>query len=170
MKAYAPRINHIVVDVECRPQDAAWEETMYATQHSTSTSDEQKSVPEFTSRRVPIITSPTHDAFWSHIYTRGLPTVIRGQHMGTCTSTWTPQYLYAHASSERTIVSVHVCPTQHMDFVNKNFVSRCVYVLACVGCWTFAGCGTACACLLCFVVDVMFDAHAHADVQNHDIS
>lgn len=63
------------------------------------------------------ITSP---AEFSSIMTTGQPVVIEGLNLGSCTESWTDEYLLEKIGRDRSIV-VHQATTPNMDFVSKNF-------------------------------------------------
>ncbi|KAK0651390.1 hypothetical protein B0T16DRAFT_403822 [Cercophora newfieldiana] len=51
---------------------------------------------------------------------KGQPAVLEGLDFGTCTSTWTLDYLSSKIGPDRK-VTIHESPTQAMDFTSKNF-------------------------------------------------
>ena len=50
------------------------------------------------------------------------PCLISGVDIGPAQSLWTAEYLATKCGARE--VKVHVCPREHMDFLNKNFVYK----------------------------------------------
>ncbi|XP_067843910.1 tRNA wybutosine-synthesizing protein 5 isoform X3 [Heptranchias perlo] len=53
---------------------------------------------------------------------RRKPAVLKGIHLGTCTSKWTVDYLSTTGGSQE--VKIHVASVPQMNFINKNFIYR----------------------------------------------
>ena len=62
------------------------------------------------------------DEVLKEIFHSRKPCVIHGLDIGPARSLWTAEYLGAKCGTRE--VKVHVCPTNRMDFINKNFVYR----------------------------------------------
>ncbi|XP_041057548.1 tRNA wybutosine-synthesizing protein 5 isoform X1 [Carcharodon carcharias] len=60
--------------------------------------------------------------FLQEIYPLRKPAVLKGIHLGTCTSKWTVDYLSTTGGSQE--VKVHVASVPQMDFIHKNFIYR----------------------------------------------
>jgi tRNA wybutosine-synthesizing protein 4 len=57
---------------------------------------------------------------FSSIMAAAQPVIIEGLDLGSCTTSWTTDYLLSKIGAQREIV-VHQASTSHMDFVSKNF-------------------------------------------------
>lgn len=57
---------------------------------------------------------------FSSIMIAGQPAIIEGLNLGSCTESWTDEYLLEKIGKDRSIV-VHQATTSSMDFVSKNF-------------------------------------------------
>lgn len=64
----------------------------------------------------------TKEEFYSIVYPRRQPAVLRGIDLGRAPGLWTPDYLCEHCGSRP--VKVHVCPVAQMDFITKNFAYK----------------------------------------------
>ena len=62
----------------------------------------------------------TSTAEFSSIMTTGQPIIIEGLSLGSCTESWTNEYLLEKIGKDRSIV-VHQATTPTMDFISKNF-------------------------------------------------
>lgn len=70
-------------------------------------------------REVPVFEDVTKDIFINEIYPKRQPALLRGIPLGPALDKWTPDYLAGTAGDRQ--VKVHVCPTDKMDFLAKNF-------------------------------------------------
>ncbi|XP_076788010.1 tRNA wybutosine-synthesizing protein 5 isoform X3 [Arvicanthis niloticus] len=71
---------------------------------------------------VPRLRGVSREQFMEHLYPQRKPLVLEGLDLGSCTSTWTVDYL-SHTGGTKE-VKVHVAPVAQMDFISKNFVYR----------------------------------------------
>ncbi|XP_067843911.1 tRNA wybutosine-synthesizing protein 5 isoform X4 [Heptranchias perlo] len=62
------------------------------------------------------------ETFLREIYPLRKPAVLKGIHLGTCTSKWTVDYLSTTGGSQE--VKIHVASVPQMNFINKNFIYR----------------------------------------------
>lgn len=62
----------------------------------------------------------TSTAEFSSIMATGQPVIIEGLSLGSCTESWTNEYLLEKIGKDRSII-VHQATTPSMDFVSKNF-------------------------------------------------
>ncbi|XP_065183107.1 tRNA wybutosine-synthesizing protein 5-like [Sycon ciliatum] len=73
-------------------------------------------------KEVPVVENVTKELFLSEIYPARKPAILRGIELGEAVRTWTPEYLSTTVGSRP--VKVHVCPSDKMDFVKKNFAYK----------------------------------------------
>ncbi|XP_062907981.1 tRNA wybutosine-synthesizing protein 5 [Mobula hypostoma] len=62
------------------------------------------------------------DKFLHEVYPLRKPAILKGIHLGTCTSKWTVDYLSTAGGNQE--VKIHVASVPQMDFINKNFIYR----------------------------------------------
>ena len=72
--------------------------------------------------QVPVFEGVTKQLFLSEVYPLRKPAILRGVELGDAVRTWTPEYLSSTVGSRP--VKVHVCPSDKMDFVKKNFAYK----------------------------------------------
>ncbi|XP_006816796.1 tRNA wybutosine-synthesizing protein 5-like [Saccoglossus kowalevskii] len=70
--------------------------------------------------QIQIYNNITKEDFLNNVYPLRVPVVLRGLDIGTCTNTWTVDYLCQHAGKKE--VKIHVCQSAQMDFLSKNFI------------------------------------------------
>lgn len=75
-----------------------------------------------------VVKESTLSEFLSRLYNVHEPCVIKDADLGPAPVLWTPDYLMERCATDRE-VKVHVCPTRHMDFINKNFLYRLILLL-----------------------------------------
>lgn len=71
---------------------------------------------------VPVFEKVSKELFLSEIYPARKPAVLRGVELGDAVRTWCPEYLSTTVGDRP--VKVHVCPSEKMDFVKKNFAYK----------------------------------------------
>ncbi|KAK9326361.1 S-adenosyl-L-methionine-dependent methyltransferase [Lipomyces orientalis] len=57
---------------------------------------------------------------WKEIYSIGMPVLVKNADIGSCTSTWTPDYVKDKVGVDRP-VTVHISKSHAMNFQRKNF-------------------------------------------------
>lgn len=124
VKDFAPRVAHAVADIELRPAPDGGEAPAAgpAPRHA---------LPARAPVRVVADASP--QLFVRQLYPAREPMVLRGLDCGRVTAhlratgapLWTPEYLQRSGDAQR-LVSMHVCPDEAMDFVQRNFCFKAV--------------------------------------------
>jgi len=71
---------------------------------------------------VPVVTVKRREDFETLVYCNRKPAVIRGFDLGPAPQLWSADYLRDACGD--TPVKVHVCPTQKMNFISKNFAYK----------------------------------------------
>jgi tRNA wybutosine-synthesizing protein 5 len=62
------------------------------------------------------------ETFSKEIYPKRLPAVLKGLNLGPATHIWSAEYLKEKVGKRN--VKLHLCPTDRMDFVSRNFVYK----------------------------------------------
>ncbi|EIE26282.1 Clavaminate synthase-like protein, partial [Coccomyxa subellipsoidea C-169] len=129
VKWYAPHMRHLVLDVECRPDQAAVTSAISNGADTDMTTPLTTRLPEVAEYR-----GMTRERF-VEISREKQPAVLKGLDLGIAVDGWTGAYLKSLPSSSTTLVSVHVCPdpTGRLHFVHKNFEFRTMPLAELVG-------------------------------------
>jgi len=71
---------------------------------------------------VPVVNVRSRVEFEKLVYCNRKPAVLRGFDLGAAPQLWTASYLRDACGDIP--VKVHVCPTNKMDFISKNFAYK----------------------------------------------
>ena len=74
------------------------------------------------SRQVPVFEGVTKDIFLAEVYPKRQPAILRDVSLGPASDLWTAEYIAGKVGDRP--VKVHVCPTDKMDFLTKNFAYK----------------------------------------------
>ena len=85
----------------------------------------------FNKEEIPILSDiQNRQDFQEKVYPNRRPVILRGVDLGKAPFIWTPEHL-AERCGEKP-VKVHVCPVEHMAFVQKNFLYKLALLLVVV--------------------------------------
>ena len=115
VKTYAPRVVHIVIDVQLG-HNIVDDKSVPKSIHTQTSNHAISSSP------LTRYSNPTSDQFWNHIFLQSKPCILSDIDIGSCTTQWSVDNLLSLHSEQ--IVSVHICPEQYMRFRPKNYTYK----------------------------------------------
>ena len=113
VKWYAPKVRHIVVDIECRVGNTEEEKS--------SSSSSRNRTPFPPANSLEVADSKEEALLAKHISSSREPLLFRGLDVGQDNWLWTREGLMSLDPTDSTQVSVHVSDVPTLDFVHKNF-------------------------------------------------
>ena len=113
VKNYAPRIVHIVVDVECSLHE-----------YSSKFCNQLLPVNDSWSHRRPVrvIEHASSEYFWEHVFSMNVPVVLCGIDLGSAVSKWSAQYLIDVVPEK--VVAVLISTDEHLNFTDRNYLIK----------------------------------------------
>ena len=119
VKWYAPKVRHIVVDIECKVCGGLLPSSEEKTKSMERNRSPLRKFPP--AKSLEVLEAKDEGLLSSHISSSREPLLFRGLDVGQDNWLWTKEGLRSLDPSDTTPVSVHVSDVSTLDFVHKNF-------------------------------------------------